>query len=79
MGGRTTIEDYDRASGDNKRNFIADVTACFDISELSGTEEKIIVSAQPWDQMTSLVSIPLNRIQQSSWLWLAYWRFKPSL
>ncbi len=26
MGGRNTIEDYDRASGDNKRDFIADVT-----------------------------------------------------
>jgi hypothetical protein len=37
-----------------------------EISKLSGTTvKKVIISPSPWGQMTSLVSVPLNRIQMS--------------
>ena len=37
-----------------------------EISKLSGeTSREIMVSPYPWGQMTSLVSIPINRIQKS--------------
>ena len=44
--------------------FVSEIQAT-DISELSGNERQAVFSPYPWEQMTSLVSLPINRIKES--------------
>ena len=45
--------------------FVSEIQAT-DISTLSGSEKKVMFSAYPWGQMTSLVSLPIERIKEST-------------